>query len=331
VERLWPNALAGLEWIDLWGDRDGDGFVEYERRAADGLVNQGWKDSLDAVRTRDGRLAAPPIALVEVQGYVWNAKRRLATLAGRRGEAALADRLMAEAERLRERFEETFWMEGAGTYAMALDGEKRQADAVTSNPGHALWSGIVAADRAPRLVASLFAPAMDSGWGIRTLAADQVGFNPIGYHIGSVWPHDNALIAAGLKRYGFAREAGLIAERIIGAARHFREYRLPELFCGFGRDESELPVPYPVACVPQAWSAGAAYSLLATLLGLRADAPANTLELVRPGLPESIDRVTVRGVRVGGSAVDLEVYRSGGGIGVEVVRRAGDLDVIVRA
>ena len=331
VEHLWPNALAALDWIDRYGDRDGDGFVEYRRRNDDGLLNQGWKDSFDAIRTRDGRLAEPPIALVEVQGYVWDAKRRMAALARRRGEEALADRLTAESEALRTRFEEAFWMEDAGTYAVALDAAGRQADAVTSNPGHALWSGIVAPERAARVAASLFSPALNSGWGIRTLASDQVGFNPIGYHLGTVWPHDNAIIAAGLKRYGFAREAGLIAEQLLGASRHFREYRLPELYCGFSREESQLPVPFPVACVPQAWAAGAPFSLLQTMLGLRADAAANTLELVHPELPEWLEKVVVGDMTVGRAVVDLHVYRSRGGTGVEVVRKSADLNVVVRA
>jgi glycogen debranching enzyme len=331
VERLWPNVLAALEWIDRHGDRDGDGFVEYQRRSNEGLINQGWKDSSDAVRTRDGRLAQAPIALVEVQGYVWDAKHRIAALATRRGDTALAERLIAEADALRARFEDAFWMEDVGTYAMALDADKQQANAVTSNPGQALWSGIVSQERAARVVASLLSPVMNSGWGVRTLASDQVGFNPIGYHLGSVWPHDNALIAAGLKRYGFVREAGLLAEQLLGASRHFREYRLPELFCGFGREESQLPVPYPVACTPQAWAAGAPFSLVQTMLGLRADAPAGTLELVRPELPEWLEKVTVQGMRIGGSTVDLHVYRSEAGTGVEVVRRTGEVDVVVRA
>jgi glycogen debranching enzyme len=331
VERLWPNALAALDWIDRSGDLDGDGFVEYRRRSDDGLLNQGWKDSFDGIRMRDGRLAEAPIALVEVQGYVWDAKRRLAALAGRRGDHALAERLFAEAEELRGRFEAAFWMEEAGTYAMALDRSKRQADAIASNAGHALWSGIVAPERAGRVAAVLLSPAMDPGWGIRTLAGDQAGFNPIGYHLGSVWPHDNALIAAGLKRYGLAREAGLVAEQVIGASRHFRDYRLPELYCGFSRDESPLPVPYPVACVPQAWAAGAPFSLLQTMLGLRADAPAGTLELVAPELPEWLERVVLQNVTVGKAVVDLHVSRTTEGVGLEVVRRTGSLDVVVRA
>jgi len=331
VDRLWPHALKALEWIDRYGDRDGDGFVEYKRRNDGGLINQGWKDSADAVRSRDGRLAEAPIALVEVQGYVWDAKRRMAALARRRADHALAQRLSAEADALRARFEEAFWMEDAGTYAMALDAAKRQADAITSNPGHALWAGIVSPDRAARVAASLSSSTLGSGWGVRTLASDQVGFNPIGYHLGTIWPHDNALVAAGLKRYGFEREAGLIAERLLGASRHFREYRLPELFCGFGREESQLPVPYPVACVPQAWAAGAPFSLVQTMLGLRADAPARTLELVRPELPEWLEKVEIEGIRVGAATVDLHVSRSQAGTGVEVLRRTGDIEVVVRA
>ena len=330
LERLWPNALAALAWIDRYGDLDGDGFVEYQRRAPHGLINQGWKDSADAIRASDGRSVTAPIALVEVQGYVYDARRRMAELAARRGESALAARLVAGAAELRERFERAFWMEEAGTYAMALDREKRRADAIASNAGHALWSGIAAPDRAARVVAALTTPEMDSGWGVRTLARDQPGFNPIGYHVGSVWPHDNAIIAAGMKRYGHHEAANALIGKVLGASRYFRDFRLPELFCGFQRDESPLPVPYPVACSPQAWAAGAPFLFLQAMLGLRADAPGRQLELVHPTLPEWLENVVLRGMRVGGAVVDLHFHRSDGVTGVEVLRKDGDLDIVIR-
>ncbi|MBI3748236.1 MAG: amylo-alpha-1,6-glucosidase [Chloroflexi bacterium] len=216
VERYWPNALAALDWIDKWGDRDGDGFVEYERKAETGLRNQGWKDSTEAIRWLDGSLAETPIALAEVQGYVFDAKRRMARLARHRGDATLADRLDAEALELQRRFAQAFRL-ADGSIAMALDRSKRPVDTIGSNPGHCLWSGIVPVDQAPAVAAMLGTPAMDSGWGLRTYAADQPGYNPIGYHIGSVWPHDNAIIAAGLTRYGFREQAASIAAAMLEA------------------------------------------------------------------------------------------------------------------
>ena len=256
LDRLWPNALAALDWIDRYGDRDGDGFVEYERRSERGLLNQGWKDSSDAIRDRDGVEAVPPIALAEVQGYVFAAKRRMAGLARVRGETDLASRLDREADALRDRFEAAFWVEDQGFYALALDRDKRQADAIGSNAGQCLWTGIATPKRAADVVDRLLGPTMFSGWGIRTYASGQPGYNPIGYHTGTVWPHDTSLIAAGMKRYGFDEAANRLVGPILEAAQRFPEYRLPELFCGFDRDDCQLPVPYPVACSPQAWAAG---------------------------------------------------------------------------
>ena len=285
VDRLWPNALRALEWIDRWGDRDGDGFVEYERRTPSGLVNQGWKDSSDGIRDRHGTPARTPIALAEVQGYVFDAKIRIAALARMRGDEVLASRLEADAETLRQRFEAAFWSDDQACYAMALDGEKRQADAIASNAGHCLWSGIASPERASRVVDRLMAPDMFSGWGIRTYAAGQPGYNPIGYHSGTIWPHDVSLIAAGFKRYGRHEEANRLVGRIFEAAQHFADFRLPELFCGFDREQSPIPVPYPVACSPQAWAAGSTFLFLETMLGLRPHADRRELELERPELP----------------------------------------------
>ncbi len=330
VDRLWPNALAALDWIDRWGDRDGDGFVEYARRSDRGLVNQGWKDSHDSMRDRAGRLITGPVALSEVQGYVYRAKKGMAALATMRRDRRLARRLEHEAAELRERFEDAFWMPDEGYYAMALDGAKRPADAIGSNAGHCLWAGIVSPARARRVADRLLTADLFSGWGVRTYATGQPGYNPIGYHTGTVWPHDTALIAAGLKRYGLHKEANRLVGSVFEAAQRFTDFRLPELFCGFDRDTSPLPVPYPVACSPQAWAAAAPFLFLQTMLGLQAHADRAELELFRPQLPEWLSKVTLTNLHVGGSAVDLLFHRWRGTTSAEVLRKAGDISVTIR-
>jgi glycogen debranching enzyme len=330
VDRLWPNALAALDWIDRYGDRDGDGFVEYERRSERGLLNQGWKDSSDAIRDRSGREAVPPIALAEVQGYVFDAKRRLAGLARMRGEGDLAQRLDTDADELAKRFEAAFWVEDQRYYALGLDGEKRQADAIGSNAGQCLWSGIVAPERARDVVDHLLRPAMFSGWGIRTFGADQRGYNPIGYHTGTVWPHDTSLIAAGFKRYGFDDASNRLVGQMMEAAQGFPDYRLPELFCGFDKNDAHTPVPYPVACSPQAWAAGSSFLFLETMLGLRAHADRNELELLHPHLPDWLGKVTLTDLRVGDASVDLLFHRWRGTTSAEVLRKVGDVAVTIR-
>ena len=331
VRSLWPNALAALEWIDTSGDRDHDGFVEYERRTTAGLANQGWKDSGDSVRHRDGAIALAPIALVEVQGYVYDAKLRMAHLARRLGDGALADRLSAEAAALRSHFDAAFWMEDRGFYAMALDAEKRQVGTIASNPGHCLWSGIVPSERVDQVVTRLLDPAMDSGWGVRTYASGQPGFNPVGYHTGSVWPHDNSIIAAGMKRAGRHEAADRIASRMFEAAQHSPDFRLPELFCGFDRGAADIPVPYPVACSPQAWAAATPLFLLQTMLGMRANAADRILELDRPHLPSWLGKVTVHDLQVGDQSVDLLFHRwRGSTTSAEVLRRSGSLELVIR-
>jgi glycogen debranching enzyme len=330
VDRLWPNALAALRWIDEWGDRDGDGFVEYERRSPRGLLNQGWKDSGDAIRDRRGRQARAPIALAEVQGYVYDAKLRMAALATLRGEPSLTSQLAREAAQLRDRFEDAFWVDDQRYYAMALDAKKRKADAIASNAGQCLWSGIVSPERARDVADRLLGPGLFSGWGIRTYACDQPGFNPFGYHTGTVWPHDTSLAAAGLKRYGFQEEANRLVGHVFEAAQHFADFRLPELFCGFDRETAPMPVPYPVACSPQAWSAGAVFMFLQTMLGLRPHADGNELELLRPNLPNWIGRVTVSNLRVGESSFDLMFQRYRGTTTAEVVRKVGDPSLTIR-
>ena len=330
VERLWPNVLAALEWIDRWGDRDGDGFVEYGRRSAGGLDNQGWKDSGDSIRRRDGTRAEPPIRLVEVQGYVFDARRRMAELARMRGDHGLAASLEAAAERLRAIFEDRFWIADLGYYAMALDGAGSVVDGIASNPGHALWSGLPSPDRARAVADRLLGPELFSGWGVRTLAAGQPGYNPIGYHTGSVWPHDTAIAAAGLKRYGFHDHANRLASGVFEASQHVADFRLPELFCGFEREAGSVPVSYPVACSPQAWAAGSIYQLLQTMLGLEAHADRRELELRAPHLPAWMSRVTLTNVRVGDAAVDLLFHRWRGTTSAEVLRKVGNVSVTIR-
>ncbi|HEX5451677.1 MAG TPA: glycogen debranching N-terminal domain-containing protein, partial [Candidatus Limnocylindrales bacterium] len=329
LERLWPNALAALAWIEESGDLDGDGFIEYQRRSKLGLLNQGWKDSGDSVRHLDGRPAVGPIALAEVQGYVFAAYRSMARLARHRRDLPLAERLDIAAVNLQARFEDAFWLPEAGFYAMALDGEKRPVASITSNPGQALWSGIVSDERAPIVAERLLAPDMFSGWGIRTFAAGQIGYNPVGYHTGSIWPHDNALIAAGLKASGAADSANLLAGRLIESAQWFPDLRLPELFCGFAREDVGAPVAYPVACSPQAWSAAAPFYLLHTMLGLRANATARRLELLRPTLPEWLGKLTITGLPVGDDSVDLLVHRWRGRTSAELLGRRGSIEVII--
>jgi glycogen debranching enzyme len=331
VRSLWPNALAALDWIDRYGDRDGDGFVEYERRSPGGLMNQGWKDSGDSIRHRDGSVAAAPIALVEVQGYVYDAKLRLAALARRLGDDALADRLTAAAVALRSHFDQAFWMEDWSYYAIALDADKRQVGSIGSNPGHCLWSGIVPDHRVDAVVDRLLEPTLDCGWGIRTYASGQPGFNPVGYHTGSVWPHDNSIIAAGMKRAGRHDAADRIASRMFEAAQRSPDFRLPELFCGFDRGVADMPVPYPVACSPQAWAAATPLFLLQTMLGMRANAADGILELDRPHLPSWLGKVTVHELQVGDRNVDLLFHRwRGSTTSAEVLRRSGPLELVIR-
>ena len=330
VDRLWPNALAALEWIERYGDKDGDGFIEYERRSERGLLNQGWKDSGDAIRDRTGRECKPPIALAEVQGYVFDAKRRMARLARMRGDEALGDRLDAQATELAARFEAAFWVEDQRYYAMALDADKRPADAIGSNAGQCLWSGIVSQERSGDVVERLLQGSMFSGWGIRTYAAGQPGYNPIGYHTGTVWPHDTSLIAAGFKRYGFDEASNRLVGPMMEAAQRFPDYRLPELFCGFEKTHAGIPVSYPVACSPQAWAAGASFLFLETMLGLRAHAERGELELLHPNLPDWLGKVTLKGLQVGEASVDLLFHRWRGTTSAEVLRKVGDVAVTIR-
>jgi glycogen debranching enzyme len=302
MKRLREPALRALEWIDRHGDRDGDGFVEYGARADGGLVNQSWKDSGDSQRFFDGRLAEPPIAPVEVQGYVYQAKVGLAELAREAWrDRALADRLSVEAEELRARFDEAFWIEGrGGFYALALDAEKRQVDARCSNMGHLLWSGIVLPERVAPVVDQLLSEPLWSGWGIRTMGSEEAGYNPISYHNGTVWPHDTSLAAWGLARHGYVEGARRIARALIEAAGHF-EWSLPEVFAGYARDETPFPIAYPTAARPQAWAAGTPILLVRVLLGIEPDrARQRLVSTVEDELPSWLEGLRVEGVRAFG-------------------------------
>ena len=329
IEDIWPNIEAALRWIDRYGDRDGDGFVEYDRRSDSGLLHQGWKDSDDAIFHADGTLASGPIALCEVQGYVfaaWMAGAALAMALSRPGQAA---EYASRANALKDRFEEAFWCDDLSTYALALDGDKRPCRVRTSNAGQCLFSGIAAADRAVEVGRTLLQPDLFSGWGVRTLAAGEARYNPMGYHVGSVWPHDNALIASGMARYGMTSEVSRIFTGLFDAAMYFDLHRIPELFCGFPRDQGQGPVLYPVACAPQAWSAAAVFLMFQACLGLRINALESRVSLVRPFLPPFLSRAKITNLQVGAASADLLVVRHEHDVTVNVLRRTGDIDVVV--
>lgn len=305
IEKLLPHADRALEWIERYGDRDGDGFVEYRRRTDQGLVNQGWKDSWDGINFADGRIAEAPIALCEVQGYVYAAYLARAYLAHQTGDDQRARYWTERAADLKKAFNERFWQPELGYYAVALDHEKKPVDACTSNMGHCLWSGIVDEDKAPYVADRLLSPTMFSGWGIRTLATDMGAYDPVSYHNGSVWPHDNAIIASGLMRYGFTEHAQRVATALFEAAEHFG-YRLPELFCGFDRTDYPKPVPYPTSCSPQAWAATTPIHLLRTLLRFDPWVPRGELRLA-PSLPPGYTRLRIERLPIAGSQLTVDV------------------------
>ncbi|HJZ55348.1 MAG TPA: amylo-alpha-1,6-glucosidase [Gemmataceae bacterium] len=329
AETIWSHVEAALNWIDRYGDRDGDGFVEYERRAADGLVHQGWKDSDDAVFHADGSPAGGPIAVCEVQGYVYAARRAGAVIAAALGKPDRATELDRQADTLRERFEAVFWCDDLGSYALALDGDKRPCRVRSSNAGQCLFTGIADPDRAGRVAHGLLAPESFSGWGVRTLAASERRYNPMAYHTGSVWPHDNALIALGFARYGMTGLAARILTGLFEAGTYFDLNRMPELFCGFDRDPGEGPTPYPVACAPQAWAAGAVFLLLQACLGLGVNGRNRRVWFARPTLPRFLNEVRISNLMVSGAALDLLLVRHGDDVGVNVLARTGDIDVTV--
>jgi glycogen debranching enzyme len=329
AQNLWPHVERALTWIDRYGDSDGDGFVEYARRSHRGLVHQGWKDSQDAIFHADGALAEPPIALCEVQGYVYAAKVTAAKLAAVLEREEHSHRLAAEAEALRSRFEERFWRDELSTYALALDGRKEPCCVRASNAGHCLFAGIASDDRAARLAGTLTDDASFSGWGIRTVAASEACYSPMSYHNGSVWPHDNALIAAGFARYGLKDETIKVLTALFDASRFCDLHRLPELFCGFHRRGSDGPTLYPVSCAPQAWAAGAVFLLLQACLGLEVCGSESKVIFNKPLLPAFLDKVRISHLRVGEGSLDLSLTRHPREVGVDILRREGQVSVVV--
>jgi glycogen debranching enzyme len=329
IRLLWPHIEAALRWMREYGDIDGDGFLEYDRKSLNGLINQGWKDSFDSIFHADGRLAEAPIALAEVQAYAYAAYLGAAKLAAVLGETEYAGELPVLAEHLRERFEDTFWIEEAGTYALALDGQKRQCRVVSSNAGHVLMGGLASPDRAARVAESLMGPASFSRWGIRTVAETAARFNPMSYHNGSVWPHDNALIGMGFARYGLRKSPLAILSALFDAALFMEHVRLPELFCGFERRPGAGPTSYPVACMPQAWASASVFGLFGAVLGISFDTPANRIIFTRPALPNWLDECAISNLRLGDAVVDLTLRRNREHVALHVVNRTGPVELVV--
>jgi len=327
IRAIWTNIELALEWIDRFGDRDGDGFVEYGRRSQTGLIHQGWKDSSESVFHADGRLAEGPIAICELQAYVYAAKQGIAGLAKSLGQTKKAEILQAQAESLRQRFEDVFWCDDIGFYALALDKDKRPCRVRSSNAGHCLFTGIAQPERAQKLISALSEASFFSGWGVRTIASTEKRYNPMSYHNGSVWPHDNALIGFGCVQLPDKELACQILSGLFDASIFLP--RLPELFCGFSRQSGRGPTLYPTACSPQAWAAGAVFLLLQACLGLTIRASEATIYFFYPRLPKALPEVSIRDLRVGQSSVDLELVRSGESVTINPVRRVGDLKVVM--
>jgi len=328
LKELLPHVDLALQWIDNYGDVDGDGLVEYARRASKGLVQQGWKDSNDSIFHANGNIAEPPIALCEVQGYVYAAKRAAAALFNSFGDRQRADALEQQAADLQRKFEDAFWCEDLSSYALALDGHKQPCRVRTSNPGHCLFSGIASPQRAQLVAHTLLSRDFFSGWGVRTVASEESRYNPLSYHNGSVWPHDNAIIAAGMARYGCRNLAGRILMGLLDVSSFVDLHRLPELFCGLDRRPGQGPTLYPVACSPQAWSAGAIFMLLQACLGISIQAQPYKLTFHHPHLPEGIPQLWIRDLRIGDSRVDLFLERQAGRVRFEILEKQGDVEII---
>ena len=329
LKYLLPHVDLALEWIDRYGDVDGDGFVEYQRHGHKGLVQQGWKDSNDSVFHADGQIADAPIALCEVQGYVYAAKMAVARIFADLGDQKRQTTLQNQAADLRDRFEEAFWCDDLSTYALALDGKKRPCRVRTSNPGHCLYTGIADPKRAQLVAHTLVSPDSFSGWGVRTVGCHEARYNPLSYHNGSVWPHDNAIIAAGMARYGQREFAGQILMGLLDLSGDVELHRLPELICGVERRPGQGPTLYPVACSPQAWAAGAVFLLLQACLGASVDCRHRTLKFDRPFLPDGIRQLMVRELPIGDAVISLSLERSSGSVRVETTEIQGELTVEV--
>ena len=330
LEELRPHIDLALEWIDRYGDMDGDGFVEYARHGDKGLVQQGWKDSNDSVFHTDGRIADPPIALCEVQGYVYAAKIAAAKIYGAWGDPERQRSLESEAAELQHRFEEAFWCDEISTYALALDGHKKPCRVRTSNPGHCLFTGIASPERANLVAHTLVSYDFFGGWGIRTVGCHESRYNPLSYHNGSVWPHDNGIIAAGMARYGHREFAGRVLMSLLDLSAAVELQRLPELICGVNRREGQGPTLYPVACSPQAWAAGAVFMLLQACLGVTIDAKSRRIVFDRPYLPQGIPQLSVRDLRIDGNRISLFMERDTGPVRIQVVEKHGEVAVVVK-
>ena len=328
IESIWPQIVLALEWIDRYGDVDGDGFVETARQSSRGLAQQGWKDSWDAISHADGSLPEGQIALCEVQAYAYAAKQAGARLATRLGQMEQAGALLEQASALKQKFNEVFWCDEISSYALALDGDKRPCRVVASNAGHALFAGIAADEYARRVADRLMSEDMFSGWGVRTLSAKEVRYNPMSYHNGSIWPHDNALMAAGLANYGLKEDVNRIFTGLFEASLFFEIDRLPELFCGFPKREGEGPTHYPTACAPQAWAAASVFMLLQTSLGLSIDATSSEVNFASPLLPPYLDQVYIKNLKVGNASLDLVRDRSLRSVSME--RREGEAAIVIR-
>lgn len=329
LRTIWPNILAAVRWMDEFGDHDRDGFIEYARMSERGLVNQGWKDSADAIFHADGTLAEPPIALAEVQGYAYAAKHHAADLAELLGEQRLARQWRNDAEKLHAHFEKAFWCEDLGTYAIALDGQKRPCRVRSSNAGHLLLTGMARREHAVRVAELLTSTSGFSGWGIRTIADGEVGYNPMSYHNGSVWPHDNALIAMGFARYGFSAPVQAVLSGLFDASQSFDIHRMPELFCGFNRRAGEAPTLYPVACSPQSWASAAVFALIQAALGLEVNARQRRVSFSNSRLPPWLEDLRIEGLQVAGSKLSFRCERRDHDVGVTVIGRAGEAVSVV--
>jgi glycogen debranching enzyme len=329
IREIWPNIEAALEWIDKYGDLDGDGFVEYAKKSEKGLINQGWKDSHDSIFHDDGNIAIGPIALCEVQGYVYDAKIKAALLATELGYFEKAAELNYQAEELKKNFASAFWSEEKKTFLLALDGNKKPCNISTSNAGHCLFSGIAKYEHAESIAETLLEEKMFTGWGIRTVALDEARYNPMSYHNGSIWPHDNAMIAYGLSLYGFKEEVHKIIEGLFDVTTFVEAQRLPELFCGFEKRKNEGPTAYPVACSPQAWAVASVYLLLQACLGIKIVAKDNTIYFYNPSLPDFLNEITITNLKVNNSNVVLQVRKNINEISVNVLHREGDVKVEV--
>lgn len=330
LDRLWPNALAAMEWIDR--NSQETGYLAYHRKSKRGLINQGWKDSGDCIVNRQGQMASGPITLCEVQAYVYAAKVRLSEMARLKKRLDLAEAWQEDARQLKTRFNRDFWIDDLDFCALALDGEGNPVDSITSNPGHCLNLGILLPEKADSVAERLQAPDMFNGWGIRTLSSESPAYNPMGYHTGSVWPHDNALISLGLRSLGRIDQALEVATGLLDMALLQAYQRPPELFCGFERmDEGDRPVQYPVACSPQAWATGSIFQLLQMMVNLVPDAPSNYLRIIDPALPESIPHLSLQNLRIGSTLLDLEFERSGETTACRVSRKRGNLRVVIEA